>query len=64
MYSTAATVCGELITTCSRASWMDAPKDHSSARPAMLESISWDIPMPSWTFLLCLISPAPASRSS
>jgi hypothetical protein len=40
MYSTAATVSGELSTTFSFSSWIEAPNDHISALPAMLESIS------------------------
>lgn len=63
MDSTAATVCGELITTCSSAFWIAPPNDQSSARLAMFESISCDIPMPSWTPWLGLISAPPASSS-
>ena len=47
MKSTASTACGELITTCSFSSWIEAPNDQSKARPAMFESISCDIPTPS-----------------
>jgi hypothetical protein len=64
MNSTAATVSGELITTFSCSSCSDAPYDHISARRIMLESISWDMPRPSWMPLLFLISAAPLSRSS
>jgi hypothetical protein len=53
-----------LITTCSASSWIDAPYDHSSARPAMFESISCDIPIPTWMPWLFLISAPPRSRSS
>ena len=47
MYSTAATVPGELMTTFSFSSWMAPPKAHSIAWAAILESISFDMPMPS-----------------
>ncbi len=64
MYSTAATVSGELMTTFSPSSCTEAPNDHISARPAMLESISCDMPMPSCTPWLSRISLPPSSRSS
>ncbi len=64
MKSTASTVCGELSTTCSDSSWIDAPNDHSNARPAMFESISCDMPIPSWTFWSFLILEPPSSSSS
>jgi hypothetical protein len=64
MNSTAATVSGELMTTRSFSSCTEAPNDHIRARPAMLESISWDMPMPSWVSLVFLISAPPWSSSS
>src|SRR5918992_2664605 len=64
MNSTAATVSSELMTTRSSASCSDAPYDHISARAAMLESVSWDRPIPQGMFLEFLISVAPRSRSS
>src|ERR687894_804384 len=64
MYSTAAMVSGELMITFSSSSWTEPPKDHSRARPAMFESISWDMPMPSWTPWLVRISRPPSSSSS
>src|ERR671915_659575 len=64
MKSTAAMVSSELITTRSFASCSDAPYDHSSARAAMFESVSWDSPRPHGMFLAFLISVAPRSSSS
>ncbi len=64
MYSTAAMVSGELITTCSFSSWIEAPYDHMSARPAMLESISWERPMPIWMPCSAKIFDPPSSSSS
>ena len=58
MYSTAATVSCELMTTFSFSSWMEPPKDQIIAEAAMLESISWDIPMPIWMPWSLLISRA------
>ena len=64
MNSTAAIVSGELSTTRSLASWMDAPCVHMRPRRTMLESISWDMPRPICTPLDFLISAPPRSRSS
>ena len=64
MYSTAATVSGELMTTFSFSSWIEPPKAQIIAWAAMLESISLDMPMPIWTPCSLLMRTPPSSSSS
>jgi hypothetical protein len=64
MNCTAATVSGELIATFSFSSCSSPPYDHISDRPTMSESISWDIPIPSWMPWSLLIFEPPSSSSS
>jgi hypothetical protein len=64
MNSTALMVSGELMTTFSLRSWIEPPNDQISARAAMFESSSLDIPMPICIPCSALIRRPPCNSSS